>query len=106
MRHLMLAIAVLAIAVGCTAPVKIESIPSGADVYYDGQLVGQTPTVVHLPTSRTTVILRLEKPGYVTTQPTVNARYNAWSGNFRWPNMELYRLQKDPQAQEAGKADK
>ena len=46
--------------------VKIASQPEMSEIYYEGRLIGHTPTFVDLPRSRLGEIV-LKKPGYETT---------------------------------------
>lgn len=64
---------VLVFSTGCASTVRITSNPEGADVTVDGRYIGQTPTTY----TDTAVILstrqvRVEKPGYRTTETTIS----------------------------------
>ena len=58
-----------------TRQVSVNSEPSGANVYYRGQLVGQTPTTVNLENVSSPAVLKLEKQGYTAQFATVNTEF-------------------------------
>jgi hypothetical protein len=49
---------------GSTQAISIESIPSGATVYVDGQLRGTTPTSVMMDKTLSSHSIRVQKEGY------------------------------------------
>jgi len=51
---------------GTTQAISIDSIPSGAKVYVDGQLRGTTPTSVMMKKSLSSHSIRIQKDGYGT----------------------------------------
>ena len=52
---------------GGTQAISIESLPSGATVYVDGQLRGTTPMSVMMDKSLTAHSIRVQKEGYATS---------------------------------------
>lgn len=56
--------------------IPVESSPSGAKVYLDGQHVGQTPMMVTVDRSANTGNIRVEKPGYAPSAVQRSKRFN------------------------------
>jgi hypothetical protein len=52
---------------GTTQAISIDSIPSGAKVYVDGQLRGTTPTSVMMKKSLSSHTIRVQKDGYAVS---------------------------------------
>lgn len=67
---ILLAVAVLF--TSCASTTTIESFPSGANVYLNGEAVGQTPyKMKDQKVSGSTTLVRLEKEGYTTTNTSI-----------------------------------
>ncbi len=80
--------------VACGTPIEIKSEPTGADVYHEGQLVGQTPLIIKASPWGTETSVKLEKEGYNPNLQIINAKYNGWTGSWAYPNLQFYRLTK------------
>ena len=76
--------AILAIAIlfsSCSSTTRIESFPSGADVYLNGEAVGKTPyKLKDQKVSGSTPLVRLEKEGYTTTNTSITKNEKAHVG--------------------------
>ena len=97
--------------------VQIESEPSGAGVYRNDRLVGQTPTQLDLPPG-TKIAFELRKPGYAsarhsmtmpgteTTLPVFTlAPLDGYQGVWQLPNKELRAFKRTGERVEASKLD-
>lgn len=57
--------------------VRVASMPKGADVFVDDQLVGQTPISLRL-TRKDDHMVRVQKAGYVPYERHVKSGFNPW----------------------------
>lgn len=81
--------------VGCGNKCLIDSDPTGADVVFDGEKVGQTPVKVGIGRNKfsDTYPLEVSKPGYETNKQEVKGTYDAWKGT-QWPRYIKVTLKK------------
>lgn len=66
---------------GLPQTVTIDSVPSNADVYVNGEYLGTTPTTTKLP-RKITHEVRLEKDGYVVQRQFFSPQPNDSSRNY------------------------
>lgn len=88
-------VASLVVQTGCAtvfAPgpdrVPVTSKPPGANIFIDGALVGQTPSVIELDRRRSSGRIRIEAPGY---HPVVMLRKKGFQGWF-WCNLCFFNV--------------
>ena len=79
--------------VGCSSYCQIDSVPQGATVTVDGQVIGKTPVSYGFSNSgfRYNYDVRADLEGYESDLQIVKPAMDAW-GSGSWPSALIFRL--------------
>jgi predicted acylesterase/phospholipase RssA len=61
---------------GCGVPIAVNSVPGGADVYLDGEFVGNTPVIVRVSDFAEDAVIKCELDGYEPQERIITKQYS------------------------------